>query len=86
VSATPSLRRAKERRSALKLGLAGAGWLLCGAHTPYGQWQVYRRKHLMIGTSKADPPSYPLGRRIVEILVDYLPESSARVTRGPSPA
>jgi hypothetical protein len=71
------------RRTALKLGLAGAAWLLCGAHTPYGQWQVYRRRHLMIGTSRADAPTYPLGQRVAEVLATYLPESSARVTRGP---
>jgi hypothetical protein len=71
------------RRTALKLGLAGAAWLLGSAHTPYGQWQVYRRRHLMIGTSKADLPTYPLGQRIAEVLATYLPESSARVTRGP---
>jgi len=71
------------RRTALKLGLAGAAWLLCGAHTPYGQWQVYRQRHLMIGTSKADPPSYQIGQRIVGVLLTNLPESSARVTRGP---
>jgi hypothetical protein len=35
----------------------------------------------MIGTSKADPPSYPIGR-IVGMLVANLPESNARVTRG----
>jgi hypothetical protein len=71
------------RRTALKLGLAGAAWLLCGAHTPYGQWQVYRRRHLMIGTSRADAPTYPLGQRVAEVLATHLPESSARVTRGP---
>ena len=54
-----------------------------GAHTPYGQWQVYRQRHLMIGTSKAGPPSYQIGQRIVGVLVTHLPESSARVTRGP---
>jgi hypothetical protein len=72
-----------QRRAALKVGIAGLAWLSCSAHTPYGQWQVYRRRHLMIGTSKADPPSYQLGQRIVGVLVTHLPESSARVTRGP---
>ena len=72
------------RRAALKIALGGAAWLLCGAHTPYGQWQVYRRRHLLVGTSKADAPTYPLGQRIVEVLASRLPESSARVTRGPS--
>jgi hypothetical protein len=72
------------RRAALKLGFGGAAWLFCAAHTPYGQWQVYRRRHLLIGTSKADAPSYPLGQRVAEVLATYLPESSARVTRGPN--
>jgi hypothetical protein len=72
-----------QRRAALKLAGAGLAWLLGSAHTPYGQWQVYRRRHLMIGTSKADGPSYPIGQRIAGVLVTNLPESSARVTRGP---
>jgi TRAP-type uncharacterized transport system substrate-binding protein len=72
------------RRAALKVALGGAAWLLCGAHSPYGQWQVYRRRHLLVGTSRADAPTYPLGQRIVEVLASRLPESSARVTRGPS--
>jgi hypothetical protein len=72
-----------QRRAALKVGIAGLAWLSCSAHTPYGQWQVYRQRHLMIGTSKADPPSYQIGQRIVGVLLTNLPESSARVTRGP---
>jgi TRAP-type uncharacterized transport system substrate-binding protein len=37
----------------------------------------------MIGTSRADAPTYPLGQRVAEVLATHLPESSARVTRGP---
>ena len=73
------------RRSVLRLaGLLGVV-LVTGGHTPYRQWQVYRRRHLLIGTSRSDPPSYALGKRIVEVLLEHLPESSARVTRGPDP-
>jgi hypothetical protein len=72
-----------QRRAALKVGITGLAWLSVSAHTPYGQWQVYRQRHLMIGTSKADPPSYRIGQRIVGVLATHLPESSARVTRGP---
>lgn len=64
------------------LALGGAG---ASAHTPYRQWKVYRRKHLLIGTSKADAPTYPLGQKIAEVLATHLPGSSARVTRGPDP-
>ena len=72
-----------QRRAALKVAAAGLAWVLGSAHTPYRQWQVYRRRHLLIGTSKADPPSYPIGQRIVGVLLANLPESSARVARGP---
>lgn len=83
-TSTAQRQRSVRRRAALKIALGGAAWLLCGAHTPYGQWQVYRRRHLLVGTSKADAPTYPLGQRIVEVLASRLPESSARVTRGPN--
>ena len=71
------------RRTCLQVGLLATAWLATGAHTPYRQWQVYRRRHLMIGTSRSDRPSYPLGQRIADVLATHLPESSARVTRGP---
>lgn len=71
------------RRELLRgAGLLAAAVLLSG-HTPYRQWQIYRRKHLLIGTSKRDPPSYPLGQRIAGVLAAALPESRARVARAP---
>jgi len=73
------------RRKFLQAGLIATAWLATGGHTPYRQWQVYRRRHLLIGTSKADAPTYALGQRIAELLAAHLPESSARVTRGPDP-
>ena len=73
-----------ERRSVLGLGLAGAAWLLAGGHTPYAQWTVYRRRFLLIGTSKADPPSYPLGKQIAAVIAEALPESRARPSRAPN--
>lgn len=71
------------RRSLLKLGIAAAAFMAGGGHTPYQQWAVYRLKHLLIGTAKADPPSYDLGKRVAALLAEKLPESKARVTRGP---
>jgi TRAP-type uncharacterized transport system substrate-binding protein len=73
------------RRAFLHVGSVAAACFLTAGHTPYRQWQVYRRKHLLIGTSKADAPTYPLGQQIAEVLATFLPESSARVTRGPDP-
>jgi hypothetical protein len=73
------------RRAFLQIGLVATASFATGGHTPYRQWQVYRRRHLLIGTSKADAPTYPLGQRIADVLATHLPESSARVTRGPDP-
>lgn len=56
---------------------------LLWGHTPYRQWQVYRRKHLLIGTSRADPGSFALGRRLADLLARELPESRARAARAP---
>lgn len=74
---------APDRRVALRLLLAAAVATVGMGHTPYRQWQAYRQKHLLIGTHKADPASYPLGQEIAERLARRLPESRARVTRGP---
>ena len=75
----------RDRRALLRFAAVAGAVLLTCAHTPYRQWQVYRRKHLIIGTSRADTMSYPLGQRIVALLATHLPESRARVTRGPDP-
>lgn len=71
------------RRRFLKTAAASSAWLLTSGHTPYKQWVVYRRKHLLIGTNKADPPTYQLGKKIAALLINELPESRARVARAP---
>jgi len=70
------------RRSLLAAFALAGLWPLLGGHTPYRQWAVYRRKHLLIGTCRADAPSYPLGKRVVAALETRLPESRPRVTRA----
>lgn len=71
------------RRQVLKAAAALSVWLLASGHTPYRQWDVYRRKHLLIGANKADPPTYELGKRIAAVLLKELPESRGRVARAP---
>lgn len=75
------------RRRALGLGLRlGAGMgaaLLLGGHTPYGQWVVYRKKHLLIGCHKADPGAYDLAKQVVAQLDAHLPAAKSRVARAP---
>jgi len=72
------------RRSALRLASAVAAALFCSAHTPYQQWVVYRRRVLLVGSSRDDPAGYGLGREIAETLARHLPESRSRVSRAPS--
>lgn len=55
------------------------------AHTPYGQWVVYRQKHLLIGAHRGDARTYELAKTIVAGLARELPEARARVARGPRP-
>jgi len=73
-----------ERRWLLRLGLAATAWVVASGHTPYRQWTVYRQRHLVIGTCRADEPTYPLGKEIAATLATYLPESEARVSRAPN--
>lgn len=75
------------RRDLLRLaGWAGALAALAGpasAHTPYRQWKVYRRKHLLLLAHRDDPKTYALARALAALLLERLPESKARVTRAP---
>ena len=74
-----------DRRHFVRLGLCGAALVLTSGHTPYRQWVVYRKRRLLIGTSRADAPTYPLGKQVAETLLTYLPESKARASRAPDP-
>ena len=69
------------RRQALMLVLFAPA--LTRAHTPFQQWSVYRRKHLLILTDKTQPGCFELGQQLAELLAQYLPDSQARVTRAP---
>jgi hypothetical protein len=71
------------RRSTLRLALLGAVSLFAGGHAPYGQWGVYRRRYLLILTTRDDPTGQELGTRIAAVLAERLPESRARVSRAP---
>jgi hypothetical protein len=71
------------RRQLLKLPAAAGLAMLLGGHTPYGQWVVYRRKHLLIGCHRADPRTYELAQEVVGVLDDHLPHANSRVARAP---
>lgn len=72
-----------KRRLALRLAAGAAAALVLGGHTPYGQWVVYRKKHLLIGCHKADPETYDLAKRAVALLAEHLPAAKSRVARAP---
>ncbi|MEO0821660.1 MAG: hypothetical protein AAF074_14695 [Pseudomonadota bacterium] len=76
------------RRGVLALGAgaaaAAAGLAPARAHTPYGQWVVYRQKHLLIGCHRRDPEGYATAQATARHLVAHLPASRARVARAPA--
>jgi hypothetical protein len=49
-------------------------------------WAIYRKKHLLILTTRADPPSFELSRKVVAVLLRELPEGMAQVSRAPHKA
>lgn len=76
----------RTNRRAVVLGLGGVAVTgLAHAHTPYGQWVVYRKKHLLIGSHRGDLKTYDLAKAVVAALARELPEAKARVARGPRP-
>lgn len=71
-----------DRRGFLTLvGLAGATVGVMG-HSPYRQWQAYRKSRLIIVTSAAETDSYPLGEAVATLLAQHLPDSRPLATRA----
>jgi hypothetical protein len=56
------------------------------AHTPYRQWVIYRRRHLLIGCHKGDAEAYPQAKALEAWLAEALPEARARTARAPDAA
>ncbi|HEY7517336.1 MAG TPA: hypothetical protein VIE36_03515 [Methylomirabilota bacterium] len=72
-----------DRRTAVRLlALAVAAGGVLG-HSPYRQWQAYRKSRLIIVTSAADAASYRLGEAVAALLARELPETRALATRAP---
>jgi TRAP-type uncharacterized transport system substrate-binding protein len=70
------------RRGWLRVAGAGALWLaLCG-HSPYRQWDVYRKTRLVLLATAADPQSVQLGSALAKIYLQRLPESRATLARA----
>lgn len=55
---------------------------LAASHSPWGQYQVYRQKHLLILSTREDAPSYPYSKKLVETLNATVPSANARPARA----
>jgi len=52
------------------------------AHTPYGQWDSYRTRHLQVLTSRSDLVGDAVADEWVAVLAEHLPKSKAVVSRA----
>lgn len=52
------------------------------AHTPYRQWDIFRKRHLQILTSRSDLDGDNTGDAWVALLLERLPLSQAMVSRA----
>jgi hypothetical protein len=52
------------------------------AHTPYAQWDIFRKRNLQVLTSHADLPADEVGDEWVALLREKLPLSRALVSRA----
>jgi hypothetical protein len=83
VAVAPTAERVGlSRRGVVKLAAMAAASVVVGAHTPYGQWTVYRQRNLFIVASRTDLQALDLAQALAEGLTQELPESHARMTRA----
>lgn len=75
-------RRTLLTRAAALAAFACWPLLPARAHTPYRQWDIFRRRHLQILTSRSDLDGDAVGDDWVEKLVQRLPLSRAMVSRA----
>ena len=55
---------------------------MAAAHSPWGQYAVYRQKHLLVLSTRDDADSYGYSKRLVDAINDAAPEASARPARA----
>lgn len=75
-------RRNLLSRAAALAALACFPALPALAHTPYRQWDIFRRKHLQILTSRSDLDGDAVGDDWAATLVERLPLSRAMISRA----
>ena len=70
------------RRTLLRLAAASGSWLLLTGHSPYRQWEVYRKVRLIVLVNAEEETSVQLGQAIAALLAKHLPESKAMMARA----
>jgi TRAP-type uncharacterized transport system substrate-binding protein len=81
-AAAAGRRRRLARRRLLRLAMASALWLVASGHSPYRQWEIYRKARLVLLTSADDPAAVRLGQAVAGLLAKHLPESRAMMSRA----
>ena len=72
-----------KRRSLLGLvAVVASAPLQVHSHTPYQQWMVYRKKHLLIGCHREDLRTWELAKEVTGVLDKELPDARARIARA----
>jgi TRAP-type uncharacterized transport system substrate-binding protein len=64
------------------LAMTGGLWLLLTGHSPYRQWEVYRKVRLIVVANAEDGASVRLGQAIAGLLAKHLPDSRAMMARA----
>ena len=65
------------RRGALRCAAAGGLWLALSGHSPYRQWEVYRKTRLIVLVSAAEHPSVILGSMLATTILASYPTARA---------
>lgn len=69
-------------RTLLRVAAGAAACVLLTAHSPYRQWDVYRRTRLVIVASFDEAEAVRLGRRVAAVLARDVPRSRAMLSRA----
>lgn len=70
------------RRALLRIAAAVGACVLLTAHSPYRQWDVYRKTRLVIVASFEEQEAVRLGRRVAATLARHIPQSRAMLSRA----
>jgi TRAP-type uncharacterized transport system substrate-binding protein len=70
------------RRELLQVTAASGLWLLLTGHSPYRQWDVYRKVRLVVLVNAEEAASVQLGQVIAGLLAKHLPQSRAMMARA----